>query len=24
MATEDLRNGVTAFFGGEEPVFEGR
>lgn len=24
MATEDLRNGVAAFFGGEEPVFEGR
>jgi enoyl-CoA hydratase/carnithine racemase len=24
MATEDLRNGVTAFFGGEKPVFEGR
>ncbi|HEY7255376.1 MAG TPA: enoyl-CoA hydratase-related protein [Solirubrobacterales bacterium] len=24
MATEDLRAGVTAFFGGEEPVFEGR
>jgi enoyl-CoA hydratase/carnithine racemase len=24
MATEDLRNGVTAFFGGETPVFEGR
>jgi len=24
MATEDLRNGVTAFFGGEEPIFEGR
>ena len=23
MATEDLRNGVTAFFGGEEPVFQG-
>lgn len=23
MATEDLRAGVTAFFGGEEPVFEG-
>ncbi|MEX2448224.1 MAG: enoyl-CoA hydratase/isomerase family protein [Solirubrobacterales bacterium] len=24
MATEDLRNGVVAFFGGEKPVFEGR
>jgi len=24
MATEDLRAGVTAFFGGEKPVFEGR
>jgi hypothetical protein len=24
MATEDLRAGVSAFFGGEEPVFEGR
>jgi 2-(1,2-epoxy-1,2-dihydrophenyl)acetyl-CoA isomerase len=24
MATEDLRNGVTAFFGGEKVVFEGR
>jgi 2-(1,2-epoxy-1,2-dihydrophenyl)acetyl-CoA isomerase len=24
MATEDLRAGVTAFFGGETPVFEGR
>jgi enoyl-CoA hydratase/carnithine racemase len=24
MATEDLRAGVTAFFGGEEPVFTGR
>jgi enoyl-CoA hydratase/carnithine racemase len=24
MATEDLRNGVTAFFGGEKPVFMGR
>jgi 2-(1,2-epoxy-1,2-dihydrophenyl)acetyl-CoA isomerase len=24
MATEDLRNGVPAFFAGEEPVFEGR
>ena len=24
MATEDLRAGVTAFFGGEPPVFEGR
>jgi enoyl-CoA hydratase/carnithine racemase len=24
MATEDLRNGVTAFFGGETPVFNGR
>jgi 2-(1,2-epoxy-1,2-dihydrophenyl)acetyl-CoA isomerase len=24
MATEDLRSGVTAFFGGEQPVFEGR
>jgi 2-(1,2-epoxy-1,2-dihydrophenyl)acetyl-CoA isomerase len=24
MATEDLRNGVTAFFGGEDPVFQGR
>lgn len=24
MATEDLRNGVTAFFGGEKPVFSGR
>ena len=24
MATEDLRNGVTAFFGGEKPIFEGR
>jgi len=24
MATEDLRNGVTAFFAGEEPSFEGR
>ena len=24
MATEDLRNGVAAFFGGEKPVFEGR
>jgi 2-(1,2-epoxy-1,2-dihydrophenyl)acetyl-CoA isomerase len=24
MATEDLRAGVTAFFGGEEPVFDGR
>jgi len=24
MATEDLRNGVAAFFGGETPVFEGR
>jgi 2-(1,2-epoxy-1,2-dihydrophenyl)acetyl-CoA isomerase len=24
MATEDLKAGVTAFFGGEEPVFEGR
>jgi 2-(1,2-epoxy-1,2-dihydrophenyl)acetyl-CoA isomerase len=24
MATEDLRNGVEAFFGGGKPVFEGR
>jgi 2-(1,2-epoxy-1,2-dihydrophenyl)acetyl-CoA isomerase len=24
MATEDLRNGVEAFFGGEKPVFHGR
>jgi enoyl-CoA hydratase/carnithine racemase len=24
MATEDLRNGVVAFFGGEKPVFAGR
>jgi 2-(1,2-epoxy-1,2-dihydrophenyl)acetyl-CoA isomerase len=24
MATEDLRNGVTAFFGGETPVFAGK
>jgi 2-(1,2-epoxy-1,2-dihydrophenyl)acetyl-CoA isomerase len=24
MGTEDLRNGVTAFFGGEKPTFEGR
>ena len=24
MATEDLRNGVVAFFGGEKPVFTGR
>jgi 2-(1,2-epoxy-1,2-dihydrophenyl)acetyl-CoA isomerase len=24
MATEDLRNGVAAFFSGEKPVFEGR
>jgi 2-(1,2-epoxy-1,2-dihydrophenyl)acetyl-CoA isomerase len=24
MATEDLRNGVTAFFAGEQPSFEGR
>jgi 2-(1,2-epoxy-1,2-dihydrophenyl)acetyl-CoA isomerase len=24
MATEDLRAGVTAFFGGEEPTFDGR
>ncbi len=24
MATEDLRSGVTAFFGGEKPVFSGR
>jgi 2-(1,2-epoxy-1,2-dihydrophenyl)acetyl-CoA isomerase len=24
MATEDLRNGVTAFFAGDEPVFEGK
>jgi enoyl-CoA hydratase/carnithine racemase len=24
MATEDLRAGVTAFFGGEKPVFSGR
>ena len=24
MATEDLRAGVTAFFGGETPEFEGR
>jgi enoyl-CoA hydratase/carnithine racemase len=24
MATEDARNGVTAFFGGEKPVFTGR
>jgi 2-(1,2-epoxy-1,2-dihydrophenyl)acetyl-CoA isomerase len=24
MATEDLRNGVAAFFGGETPVFKGR
>jgi len=24
MATEDLRNGVTAFFGGDTPEFEGR
>lgn len=24
MATEDLRNGVAAFFGGDTPVFEGR
>jgi len=24
MATEDLRNGVEAFFGGDKPVFEGR
>jgi 2-(1,2-epoxy-1,2-dihydrophenyl)acetyl-CoA isomerase len=24
MATEDLRNGVTSFFGGEKPVFNGR
>ncbi len=24
MATEDARNGVTAFFGGEKPVFHGR
>ncbi len=24
MATEDLRNGVTAFFAGEEPEFKGK
>ncbi len=24
MGTEDLRNGVTAFFGGDTPTFEGR
>jgi hypothetical protein len=24
MATEDLRAGVTAFFAGEKPEFEGR
>ena len=24
MATEDLRNGVAAFFGGEKPEFKGR
>lgn len=24
MGTEDLRNGVAAFFGGDKPVFEGR
>ena len=24
MATEDLRAGVTAFFGGEKPKFSGR
>jgi hypothetical protein len=24
MATEDLRNGVAAFFAGEKPVFSGR
>jgi enoyl-CoA hydratase/carnithine racemase len=24
MATEDLRNGVKAFFGGEKPEFHGR
>jgi enoyl-CoA hydratase/carnithine racemase len=24
MATEDLRDGVTAFFAGEEPEFKGR
>jgi enoyl-CoA hydratase/carnithine racemase len=24
MGTEDLRAGVTAFFGGDAPVFEGR
>jgi enoyl-CoA hydratase/carnithine racemase len=24
MGTEDLRNGVTRFFAGEQPVFEGR
>jgi enoyl-CoA hydratase/carnithine racemase len=24
MATEDLRNGVVAFFGGEKPVFSGK
>ena len=24
MATEDLRNGVEAFFGGEKPEFHGR
>ena len=24
MATEDLRTGVTAFFGGEEPEFTGK
>jgi enoyl-CoA hydratase/carnithine racemase len=24
MGTEDLRNGVTAFFGGEKPVFAGK
>lgn len=24
MATEDLRNGVTAFFGGDKPEFQGR
>ena len=24
MATEDLRDGVSAFFGGEKPEFQGR
>jgi hypothetical protein len=24
MATEDLRDGVRAFFAGEEPTFRGR